>query len=415
LERGQAAIMVTLSLVPIIGMLGMTVDFGWAYYRKQMCLTAAQSAASAAAVAAQNSGKFTKQDAGACPDNPDNDKPLDVGCLYATQNGFTNGNHGQTVTMTGGITAVGSLKPEYWVKATVSERMPVLFSAILGNTAMTASASATSGVFVNSGACVYVLDPTAQKAFEDTGGLFTLGCGILVDSNASNAMNTTGHNAIIENNGANITVHGQWSDSTSGGCCTFNGGGAVLQNQPSVANPITGLTAPTPAGTCTPDPMVSAAHAALSQGTYCSISISNTGNGTALTLNPGTYIMTQGDFHVSGGTVNANGVTLYFASSCQCAPDVTGGTFNLTAPAGTSMDGVAIWEAGTKSGDLTGGSSTINGLIYMPSANLDYTGGPSNAQTIVFDTLQVTGGSIGGPAVSKYFNNGSFGGVFLIN
>jgi hypothetical protein len=366
-------------------------------------------------VVARKTGTYTTQANTVCPSSPDKTKPLEAGCLYATQNGFTNGSNNQTVSMAAGTSSLGSVSPSYWVTATVSENIPTLFSRVLGQSAMTVRSSAIAGVYSNTGNCVYLLDPTASKAFEDTGGTATLGCGIVVDSNASNAFNTTAHDALTLNNGASISVHGQWSDSTSGGCCTFNGGGSVLQNQASVANPVSGLTAPTPAATCTADPMVSGAHAALTPGTYCSISISNTGGGSnALTLNPGVYIMKTGDFHQSGGIVNALGVTLYFPTTGG-AINVTAGTFNLTAPTGTSTDGIAIWEAGTSSGAITGGGSSITGLIYMPSAHLDYTGGSSGAETIVVDTLKITGGSIAGAASSSFLSNGSTAsGIYLL-
>jgi hypothetical protein len=407
--------MLTLSLPLTIGMIGLVVDVGWAYWRKEACRTAADSAAIAAAVNAKKSSTFTVQSATACPQNPSASVPLQSGCLYATQNGFTNGSNGHSVTMAGGTSALGSIQPTYWVTAKVSENISALFSRVLGQSATTVSSSATAGVFISNGACIYVMDPTAQKAFNDTGGSLTLGCGIEINSNASNALNTTGHNAITMNNGSNIVVHGQWSDSTSGGCCTFNGGGSVEQNQPSFNNPISGLTAPTPSLPCTADPNVSGPHAALNQGTYCSISISNTGNGTALTLNPGTYIITSGNFHQSGGTVNATGVTLYFTSTAG-GIDVTGGTLNLSAPQdGGSMDGVAVWQANNSQAEITGGTSTINGLIYMPTAPLDYTGGPTTSQTIVCDTIDVTGGSVSGPATSKFLSGGSsLSGVYVV-
>ena len=47
-ERGQALIMVTLSIVLICGMLGLVVDLGWGFFVKR----SAQSAADAAALAA---------------------------------------------------------------------------------------------------------------------------------------------------------------------------------------------------------------------------------------------------------------------------------------------------------------------------------------------------------------------------
>jgi Flp pilus assembly protein TadG len=52
--RGQAALMVTLSIIPTLGLLGLVVDVGWGFYRKEMCKTAAQAAATAAATVVAN-------------------------------------------------------------------------------------------------------------------------------------------------------------------------------------------------------------------------------------------------------------------------------------------------------------------------------------------------------------------------
>jgi hypothetical protein len=53
-ERGQAALLMTLSLTALLGAMGLVVDFGWAYWRKEAASTAATAAASAA-IAAANS------------------------------------------------------------------------------------------------------------------------------------------------------------------------------------------------------------------------------------------------------------------------------------------------------------------------------------------------------------------------
>jgi hypothetical protein len=183
---------------------------------------------------------------------------------------------------------------------------------------------------------------------------------------------------------------------------------------------MSGMTAPTPAGTCDNSAAnIASAHANLNPGTYCSISISNTGTGS-LTLNPGTYIMSSGNFTVTGGTVIANGVTIYFPSTSPGGINVTGGNFTLTAPSGGSMDGIAVWEAGTGNGTITGVCSgctaTFGGVIYMPKAHLDLTGGTGTMLgTLVVDTMTVTGGNFGGPSQSSYFNNGSTpAGVYLL-
>src|SRR5262249_1192593 len=151
---------------------------------------------------------------------------------------------------------------------------------------------------------------------------FNTGCGIYVDSNASNAFTLTG-GTINLNNGAAINVHGQ--ESTSGGTVSPN---TVYQNQAAVADPFAGnLPAPTAAGTCTADPnFTDTGSHTLNAGTYCSITIKN----GSITLNSGTYIITAGSFKQSGGTVDAtSGVTFYFSQSSGNLV-ITGGTTKIT-------------------------------------------------------------------------------------
>src|SRR5215831_21589 len=94
-QRGQAALFMTLSLTALLGAMGLVVDFGWAYWRKEAAATAATAAASAA-IAAANSVSNQICGAGAdhwncsstsygCAANPTYPAAtnLDNGCLYA--------------------------------------------------------------------------------------------------------------------------------------------------------------------------------------------------------------------------------------------------------------------------------------------------------------------------------------------
>src|SRR5277367_4449026 len=101
-RRGQALVLATLSLFMLFGIMGLAVDLGWSYYRKQVAQTAADSAALAAAVTAENSsgtniitcGSYNvvcQATATACPTvtgTPANN--IQSGCVYAKANGFTN-------------------------------------------------------------------------------------------------------------------------------------------------------------------------------------------------------------------------------------------------------------------------------------------------------------------------------------
>jgi uncharacterized membrane protein len=147
-KSGQALLLATLSLFMLFGLMGLAVDLGWSYYRKQVAQTAADAAALAAAVTAENSsgtntitcGSYNVacQAATACPTitgSPANN--IQNGCLYATANGFSNSGN-QTVKMAASAAGVAPAPTQfsvlYSVTATVQENNPQLFSSMSGNT-----------------------------------------------------------------------------------------------------------------------------------------------------------------------------------------------------------------------------------------------------------------------------------------
>src|SRR4051794_28267182 len=112
-RRGQAVLMFTLGMVPLLGMVGLVVDIGWAYYRREAAQTAADSAAGAAAMAAYNAAGGGVPNCGTagvscsaseyiCPSTittPANN--IETGCVYARENGFVTGTK-QKVTVQSG-------------------------------------------------------------------------------------------------------------------------------------------------------------------------------------------------------------------------------------------------------------------------------------------------------------------------
>lgn len=156
-RRGQAVVMVTLSLFVLFGILGLAVDLGWSFFIKKSAQAAADSAALAAAAYVYHTygaGPYSSCPSGVvcgqttptpCPAT-DN---LQNGCLYAQQNGFTaSGN--QNVTMAADITSpaptVPNVQVNYWVTARVSQGIPQLFSSVLGNTLGVSAARATAAL-----------------------------------------------------------------------------------------------------------------------------------------------------------------------------------------------------------------------------------------------------------------------------
>src|SRR5581483_5252206 len=88
---------------------------------------------------------------------------------------------------------VSGVSPNYWVRFTVTEQIPTLFSAVLGMSHTTVSARATAGAFTNAaGACIYSLDPTADGAISLVGNTdVEAGCGVWDDSTAGDSLSCT--------------------------------------------------------------------------------------------------------------------------------------------------------------------------------------------------------------------------------
>ena len=184
--------MVTLALIAMCGVMGLAVDVGWSFFVRK----AARAAADSAALAAANAAMATVGQGGSwntCPTNvtcggtltcssgvtsiaSDN---MDNGCLYARQNGFVDGDNGgraQRVTITGdrGSPPGLGVVAHYWARATVTEDIPQLFSAVLGHTMGT----------VNTEAVAVVADGEAQGALILTnriGDVTPLGQGVNLD------------------------------------------------------------------------------------------------------------------------------------------------------------------------------------------------------------------------------------------
>jgi Putative Flp pilus-assembly TadE/G-like len=177
-ERGAVLVMVTLVLLAMCGMLGLVVDLGWSYFVKKSAQAAADTAALAAVKAAKD--KVSLLADYKCSGGIVECAPvlaycetgfagnLQSACNYAEAHGFVDSSDGRqrvsiqawdrssapTITENcgqGGAEVrhpptAGCVDTYYWVTVRVVERIPQLFSSILGNTEGTVSARATAAV-----------------------------------------------------------------------------------------------------------------------------------------------------------------------------------------------------------------------------------------------------------------------------
>ncbi|HVW84447.1 MAG TPA: pilus assembly protein TadG-related protein [Bryobacteraceae bacterium] len=397
-RRGQAGLLVILSLFVLFSVLGLAGDLGWAYYKRQSAQTAADAAAMAAANYAKLNGYScgvngvlcgtTYTCAGVTP--PTND--LEAGCLYAASNGYSSG---VTMTANSSSSPVSGNSPAYWVKSNITESVSTWFLGFRGIGASTINVEAVAGVSVTPVAsCIYVLDPSAAGAFSMSGtSSVSASCGVYINSSSSSALRMSGSSRL---NSSQILITGDMSRSgTSVASPTPRTGQAPF------ANPLSSLTTPSFSG-CDYTNYSTSSSATLYPGVYCGgIKISGSG---AVTFTSGLYILNGGGMVVSGsGSVSGSGVAFFNTgqNGYTIAPISTSGstTYTLTAPTSGTYQGMLFMQDPnlTYSGanTITGSSrSVMSGTLYFPTTGLTYTGSTSGSYTaIVARTVIFTGTS----------------------
>lgn len=395
-RAGQTLLIGTLSLVFFFCTLGLAVDIGWAYFERHAAQSAADAAALAAASWAQTNGytcgtnnvvcNTTYTCAGASPAADE----LQAGCMYAAQNGFSNG-----VSLTAGSTGspVAGSSPVYWVKATIAQSLPTLFFRLGGFEATNVNVQSVAGISVTPpNSCVYVLNTAAQQALS-LGGTsnLTSNCAVYVNSSASNALHMNGSASIS----ANVRVVGS----------TSIGGNNSVTPAPTTgvsptSDPLSSFSFPT-YGSCDHTGTFNVSGGGpVSPGVYCGgISVTSS---AAVTFSGGNYYLVGGGISISGsGNITANNVTFFNTGNSTypaSAISITGsGTLNFNAPITGSYRGILFFQDKNHSysGDnkITGSSSsTISGTIYFPNTSVTYSGTSTGEYTsIIADTLTFTG------------------------
>ncbi len=407
-QCGQAALMMTLSLTVILGMLGLAVDVGWAYYRQQ----AAQAAADAAAVAAVRAAVTSDPTGPACANKvfcgaatncpsvaaTSPSTSFDNACMLAAANGFTTSGI-DTVSVQAGISSpvptVSGPAASYWAVVRVNEALPALFGAAFARGGLSPGAIATAGAMgsAGSGSCLYVLDPNAADAFEAANGAaVTVGCGVYVDSNNSTAaMYVTGGATVTA---PTINVVGAFKKDNGGTTSVVPTTGAI-----SAVDPFVNLPSPTPAGSCQSGDFTAwqASPYTPAPGTYCGFSL---GNGMSLQMSGGTYIIDGGSFSIQGGsTVTSTGGVMIYLTGGATVNIANGSTVTLSAQSSGSYQGVLFYQdrsmAAPGASTFAGGATmNLTGSLYMPHATLNVNNGStSTTMAIVADMVDFQGGA----------------------
>lgn len=400
------AIFMTMSLTVLFSVMGLSVDLGYSYYVKLEAQTAADAAATAAAIWANKNGYLcgsgvTCNSTYSCPTNLTSaSTPLQAGCLYAQSNGFLNTGN-QTVSLIANNTSVGGASPALWVQANTSQTLSHWFLFMLGSSSGTVAAQSVAGVTATpTPSCIYVLDSgSTQDAMIVQGTAQTsAGCGVWVNSShPTKALEVTGNSKLVA---SKINVHG---GVTLGNNTTVTP--TPITSSGTVTDPFLSIPAPSVSTTCYKNGYsLTSGNDTISPGPsnepYCG---GITVNGQVhLTMNSGTYILNGGGFNISGGaTITGSNVTIFLTgqNGQTSAPMLIAGgtTLTLSAPTGGTYQGILFYQdrnATYATANLLAGNSVdnISGTFYFPGTTLDVTGtiGASTIGLVVKD-LSVAG------------------------
>lgn len=448
-ERGQTALMMALSFPLTLGLLGMVVDVGWMYWRKEACLTAADAASMAAAVSAIasqgtsitcNSGTvWCNSTPQTCPSSPSASPTNNFGtaCYFAYEDGFaaTGRQNVMVAASNGSAPTVSGVSPAYYVTVYVTEKTALTFLSVLGmgNWGQT-SARATAGVISTAaGSCVYALDPSSAASLSLSNGVtVTSECGYYVDSNNAGALSVVG--------GASLKAIDSSQIKVTGGDTINNGGStspAPLTNQAVAADPFANL--PVPWGSSTSSRTYSCEYTGcnhttcdhtnynwttwqsstltMAPGVYCGgIQIGNT---TSVTFQSGVYILDGGGMNLGGSGGISGGVTgsnvLFFNTGTNSTyRGITLGNgvdFTFTAPSTGNLEGILFYQdpgitaptasattCGTSGAEvcLDGGSDlSLSGAPYFPNTTVNFSNGTSTASSVALVAYDIifTGGA----------------------
>jgi hypothetical protein len=390
-EAGQVLPMVALMFTMLTGFAGASVDVGyWEYQQRQQ-----QSATDAAALGAAQALVYA-----GCPSSSTANT---TGQTDASKNGFTNGTGNTSVSVSNPPTTGAFLADSCAVQVTISRsKVAAFFSRAFGKSlgvSETTTAIATLTTTPSGGTpCVYLLDTSGSTNF--------------------NGANVTATQCAIEMNGtANFNGAKVSAERISyAGAAPNTNGATFTQASPTAMLPIADpcpeiagcayLTAHPPSSSGCIVFNGNGFKGSLNPGCYSSLNL----NGATVTLNPGTYVL-SGSSNFNGASVTGSGVTLYVPMSGS--PPNFNGVQNMTLspPSSGNYAGVLYYQdpgCGNSAPNFNGSSETLSGLIYAPTASVNFNGANGGYLTLVFGsanfnggTAQDFGGAASGSSVAK--------------
>jgi hypothetical protein len=391
---------------------GLVTDLGYMNFIKMSAQTAAQAAAQAALIDFKATFGSSVVDCTSglvvcsstptlCPTTTTPANSIERGCLYAQEHGFTGSNKWvtyETGTSSTPPTAPGSGSAGYWVTYRVVQRVPQLFSAVLGNTSGLVAARSTAAL-QGASDCIYALNPTISGAVSVGGtASLTATCGLYVNSNNATALGTNGGGVISAT-----------SYDVVGGVEThYNLYPPPNTGVSPAADPLSGLAAPASAPYLCDFNNYNAPNwetVTLSPGVYCGgIDVKN----NTYIFSPGVYILVGGGLTTQSANshIVGDGVMFYVTYGTTNLGNknyagvgiAANSTVSLKASNTGPYAGILFFEdrSAPETDDTYGGGSSAvyQGVIYAKNADITIYGNSSvdsRYTIVVADTISLVG------------------------
>jgi hypothetical protein len=378
LQSGQTLVLAVIVFPALLAVLGLALDGGLLLQAKRRM----QAAADAAALA--GTWEVYRGNSGLVETAARDDARL---------NGF-NHDVNATVTVNNPPLSGAWAGNARYVEVIITRNIPATILRVVGRDSSTVRSRAVAGMQRFMDFCLLALDPAESGALTVAGAAnVTAGCGMMVNSNAPDAMELGG-GACVQ--GSVIGVTGGWDASGTIQCIDPQPETGV----PPVLDPLAYLTPPPiPSAPVANRFNMSGGTVTLNPGLYQNGLTINSGD---VTFNPGIYVI-DGDLHIGGGaTVRGDGVMFYVTSTggpwgrVQIDGSVTA---DLVAPDDGPYEGVLIWldriAPEKPPGSFIQGTpgSRFEGALYFPSVHLTL-GGTNNTASwtmAIADTIDIEG------------------------
>lgn len=361
-DNGQMLVITALCMTALLGFLALSVDVGLLFNTRRKLQTAADAAATAAAVEYIDLYDGSNQSA------------AETSAIAAGTAAGQSNESGSAVAVAVNVNPAspsahtGCVATNCYFEAIASQQNPTIFFSTFfslwqgtNSGAFTVKARAVAGTPAAITYCVYLTNPTGTAlTVQGNWSINAPNCGVYINSSSSTVEADTGKAAKSGISATVVAVVGPLPNDVT---IAPSSSAPVLQTLPQTI-PFSNVPAPTIPGSC-PAPSGGTLTGTVPSGCYSgAVTI-----GSA-TLS-GLYIFT-GDVTINGAVTGSN-VTLDIASGTLTIKPGNS-TLNLTAPTSGTYDDIVIYQPagnintlGLQAGHSTG---TLTGFIYAPDATL---------------------------------------------